>query len=77
MSYGHLNIFKSIFKNIKTLWETWFDFLTILPGVRYDHGSETNKKLKMGKLNLSKKEQKVIKVDVTKASLTHAMKKVK
>ena len=30
--------------------------LTFLPGGEYDHGSETNKKLKMGKLNVSKKK---------------------
>ena len=38
------------------------------------------KKMKMGKLNLSKKRkktQKVLNVDVTQASLTHAMKKLK
>ena len=31
--------------------------LTFLPGVEYDHGSETNITLKMDKINLSKKKK--------------------
>jgi hypothetical protein len=38
--------------------KTWFEFLSFLPGVKYDHGSEISIKLKMGKLNLSKKRKK-------------------
>ena len=43
---------------MKSPWQTWFDFLTFLLGVEYDHGSEPNKKMKMGKLNSSKKKKK-------------------
>ena len=74
-------IFSKVFWKISNVHEKiYLIFLTFCQGVEYDHVSETNKKLKMGKLKLSKeinKYLKVVKVDVTKASLTHAMKKSK
>ena len=40
--------------------KTWFEFLTFLPGVEYNHGSESNKKTENGKVKfiLEKEEEK-------------------
>ena len=57
MIKGHLDIFISIFKYIKASCKIRFKFLIFLLDVEYDHGSETNIKLKMGQLNLSKKKK--------------------
>ena len=60
VSWWNLNSFKSVFKNIKCPWKTWFEFFNFLPGVEYDHGSEPNKKTENGKVNfiLEKEEEK-------------------
>ena len=45
-----------IFKKISKVNEKHdLNVLTFIPGVKYDHGSEINIKLEMGKLNLFKK----------------------
>ena len=72
-------ILSKIFSKNQKSMKNMIWILTFVPGVKYDHGSETNIGRKIGRLNLSKKKKKpkVAKVDVKKASLTHAMKKLK
>ena len=73
-------IFSKEFSKIPKVHEKHdFNFFTFLPGVEYDHGSAKNKKTENEKSLFikEKKYPKVIKVDVTEASLSHAMKKLK
>ena len=66
MSWENLNFFKSIFKNIKCPWKTWFEFLTFLPSAEYDHGSEPNKKTENEKAKFIQEKQQQQKTEIIK-----------